>query len=83
MELVSAPPYYQEPISEWYEPNEEFVGMGGQPSISYMFETNSMMLLAPMLSRMQQYPPWSAALSPLEVKCYECGGNHYTRYCPN
>ena len=25
MELVSAPPYYQESIFEWYEPIEEFI----------------------------------------------------------
>ena len=34
MELVSAPPYYQEPVFEWYEPREEFVDMSGQPNVS-------------------------------------------------
>ncbi len=54
MELVSAPPYYQEPISEWYEPREEFVNMNEQPYVTYPSKTNSMMLVGPMPSRMPQ-----------------------------
>ena len=62
--------------------------MSGQPNVSYPFETNSMMLLGPMPSRIpqqmqQQYQPRKATLAPPEVKCYECGGNHYARECPN
>ena len=88
MELVNAPPYYQEPVSEWYEPQEEFVDMSGKPYVTYPSETNSMMLLGPMPSRMpqqmsQQYPPRRSAPAPSDVKCYECGGNHYVRNCPN
>ena len=45
MDLVSAPPYYQEPSSEWYEPIDEFVNMGEQPYVTYPPETNSMMLV--------------------------------------
>ena len=52
MDLVYAPPYYQDPTQEWYEkPGEEFVDMSGQPSMPYQSETNSMMLVGPLKSR--------------------------------
>ena len=51
IKLVSAPPYYQKPISKWYEPQDEIVDLSGQSNVSYISETNSMMLVRLMQSR--------------------------------
>ena len=88
MDLVSTPPYYQEPSPEWYEPGEDFVDTCEQAYVTYPPETNSMMLVGPMPSRMPQqmqqpYPPRRPSPTPADVKCYECGGNHYARDFPN
>ena len=46
LDLVSVPPYYQEPAQEWFEqPRDKIVDMSGPPYVSYPPETNSMMRL--------------------------------------
>ena len=89
MELVSTPPYYQESYFENYEPHEEFVDANKHPYyVTYSQETNSMMLVGPMQSRMppqlpqygqQPYPQQRAIQASLGVKCFKCQGDHLMR----
>ena len=88
MELVSTPPYYQESSFENYEPHEEFVEANKHPYyVTYPQETNSMMLVGPMQSRMppygqQPYPQRRAIQASPGVKCFKCQGDHLMRDCP-
>ena len=82
-ELVSAGPYYQEGDYEWMEFYKEIVDVCGHPQGGYVAETNSMMLLGPVPTKMsQQYPPRRSAPMPQGIKCFKCGGDHYARDCP-
>ena len=92
LELVSTPPYYQESSFENYEPHEEFVDANKHPYyVTYPQETNSMMLVGPMQSRMppqlppygqQPYPQRRAIQASPGVKCFKCQGDHLMRDCP-
>ena len=91
MELVSAPLYFQESSFENYEPHEEFVDANQHPYyVTYPQETNSMMLVGPMQSKMppqssqygqQPYPQRRAIQASPGVKCFKCQGDHLMRDC--
>ncbi len=80
-ELVQTNTYYQEYDYDWRELPHEFADRK-EPShdCSHQVETNSMMLVGPMSS---PYPPRRSAPMPQGVKCYDCGGDHYVKDCPN
>ena len=89
MELVSAPPYYQKISFENYKPHEEFVDANKHSCyVTYPPETNSMMLVGPMQSRMPQqlpqyvqqpYPQGISIQASPRVKFFKCQGDNLMR----
>ena len=90
-ESASIPLHYQEPITKWYDPCDEFVDPSKRPYVTYPAETNSMLFVDPRPTRTPQQspmrrpapaPPLRQGFPPVQRFCAGCGVDHLPRNCP-